>query len=147
VQLVQVLPHVRQYRQRGGHDSEIKMDKKIAGLLGAVGALASLNTAQAATATPAPTDVLKAQSFGDLLEPIPNALETLKAVDQAGSPPDVQLAQLFIEHHHHHHHHHHHGYYREDGPRIVVPGFRYRRYHHHHHHHHHHGYYRRYRED
>ena len=127
---------------------EIAMDKKIAGLLGAVGALASLNTAQAAT-TSDPTDVLKAQSFADLLEPIPNAMEKLRAVDETGSPPKLRMAQLFIEHRHHHHHHHH-GYYRGYGPRIIVrPGFRYgyRAYHHHHHHHHHHGFYRRYWED
>jgi hypothetical protein len=35
----------------GPRKLELKMDKKIAGLLGAVGALASLNTAQAATPT------------------------------------------------------------------------------------------------
>jgi hypothetical protein len=121
------------------------MDKKLAGLLGAVGALASLNTAQATTSSD-PTEVLKAGSYADLLEPIPNATEKLQAVDENPSARIVQTAQLFIEHHHHHHHHH--GYYR-GGPRIVVtPGYRYRRYHHHHHHHnHHHGYYRRYRDD
>jgi hypothetical protein len=37
------------------------MDKKIAGLLGAVGALASLNGAQAATGPADPAAVLKAQ--------------------------------------------------------------------------------------
>ena len=120
------------------------MDKKIAGLLGAVGALASVGIAQATTNPADPTEALKAQSFADLLEPIPNAMEKLRAVDETESAPRVQTAQLFIEHHHHHHHHHH-GYYRGDGPRIVVtPGFRSRRYyHHHHHHHHHHGYWRR----
>jgi hypothetical protein len=122
------------------------MDKKIVGLLGAVGALASLNTAQAATSSD-PTEVLKAGSYADLLEPIPNAMEKLQAVDETQSAPKVQTAQLFIEHHHHHHHHH--GYYRGYGPRIIVtPGYGDRRYHHHHHHHHHHhGYYRRYRDD
>lgn len=122
------------------------MDKKIAGLLGAVGALASINTAQATTSSD-PAEVLKAGSYTDLLEPIPNAMKKLQAVDVATSPPNVRMAQFFVEHHHHHHHHHH-GYYRGDGPRIVTPGFRfgYGRYQHHHHHHHHHSYYRRYRD-
>ena len=106
------------------------MDKKIAGLLGAVGALASINSAQAVT-TSDPTSVLKAGSSADLLEPIPNAMAALKAVDEKGVVADdkVQLARY---HHHHHHHHHHHGF-RRDRRIIVMP----RRHHHHHHHHHH----------
>jgi hypothetical protein len=126
------------------------MDKKLAGLLGAVGALASLNTAQAAPSSDT-TEVLKAGSFADLLKPIPDAMEKLQAIDETGSSPKVRMTQFFIEHHHHHHHHHH-GYYREYEPRIVVtPGYRYGyrgyEHHHHHHHHHHHSYYRRYRDD
>lgn len=106
------------------------MDKKIAGLLGAVGALASLNTAQAATSSD-PTEVLKAGSYADLLQPIPNAVAALKAVDDKADVAThyVQLAQA-----HHHHHHHHHASHRDR--RIVV---RPRSHHHHHHHHHHHG--------
>ncbi|WP_315797112.1 MULTISPECIES: hypothetical protein [unclassified Bradyrhizobium] len=127
------------------------MDKKIAGLLGAVAAVGALGTAQA-SAAPAPTDVLKANSYADLLEPIPNAAKVLQALDEQGPPtaePKVQLAQWY--HHHHHHHHHHHGYWRGYGygygygygPRVyVVPPRRW--YHHHHHHHHHHWYYDRY---
>jgi hypothetical protein len=120
------------------------MEKKIAGLLGAVAALGAVNAAQAAQApSPAPSEVMRANSFADLLEPIPNAASLLQAIDESepAQPTDsnVQLAQLSIEvgpRRHHHHHHHHHGY----GRRIVVvPRFR----HHHHHHHHHHGYYRR----
>lgn len=103
------------------------MDKKIAGLLGAVGALASLSTAQAATPTDT-NEVLKAGTYADLLEPIPNAMAALKAVDEAGvATHNVQLAQA------HHHHHHHHASHRDR--RIVVTPRR----HHHHHHHHHHG--------
>jgi hypothetical protein len=59
------------------------MDKKIAGLLGAVGALASLDTAQATIPTDS-TTMLKAQSYADLLNPIPNAAAILKAADEAG---------------------------------------------------------------
>ncbi len=119
------------------------MDKKIAGLLGAVAAVGTLNAAQA-TPAPDPSNVLRANSYADLLEPIPNAAKTLQALDErAPAKPaeaDVQVAQYYYPHHHHHHHHHH-GYYW--GPRVyVVPPYR-RYYHHHHHHHHHHhqGYY------
>jgi hypothetical protein len=130
------------------------MEKKIAGLLGAMAALGALNTAQAAP-TPAPSDVLRANSFAELLEPIPNAAALLRAVDESRpNPPadeNVQLAQFY--HHHHHHHHHHHSFYPrygygpgyDYGPGVVVVP-RYRRYyyhHHHHHHHHHHSFYRR----
>ena len=89
------------------------MDKKIAGLLGAVAALGTLGAAQA-TPTPTPSDTLKASSYADLLEPIPNAAKTLQALDEQ-SPAEatqgnVQLAGWYY-HHHHHHHHHHHGYF------------------------------------
>ena len=115
------------------------MRKKIAGLLGAMATLGAFSAVQAAP-TPAPTDVLKANSFADLLEPIPNAATLLLAVDESGpgasAQGNVQLAQMHHHHHHHHgmrrvirrmmghhhHHHHHHHHFR----------------HHHHHHHHHH---------
>jgi hypothetical protein len=130
------------------------MEKKIAGLLGAMAALGAFNATEAAPIpTPAPSDVLRANSFAELLEPIPNAATLLKAVDESRPSPsadeNVQLAQFY--HHHHHHHHHHHSFYPrygygpgyEYGPGVVVVP-RYRRYyHHHHHHHHHHSFYRR----
>ena len=122
------------------------MDKKIAGLLGAVAALGTLGTVQAAPAPANTTDVLQANSYADLLAPIPNAADTLRVVDEqapakdtnkeANAEGNAQVAQFY--HHHHHHHHHHHGYFRR-GPVVVVPR---RWHHHHHHHHHHHGYYR-----
>jgi hypothetical protein len=111
------------------------MDKKIAGLLGAVAGLATMNAAQAATnPAPAGAEGLQASSYADLLAPVANAAELLKADDaaraqrplpQAGG--DVELAQVYAPYPHpyYHHHHHHHHY------RHV------RRYHHHHHHHHH----------
>jgi hypothetical protein len=123
------------------------MDKKIAGLLGAVAALGSMNAAQAAP-SPDPTEVLRANSYAELLEPIPNAKALLRAVDEARPEPsagaNVQVAQYYYHHHHHHHHHAFYPrYYDPYGPVVVVP--RYRRYyhHHHHHHHHHHSFYRR----
>ncbi|MBU6462097.1 MAG: hypothetical protein KGK01_05575 [Bradyrhizobium sp.] len=119
------------------------MDKKIAGLLGAAVALGTLGAVQAAPA-PAATDVLTANSFADLLEPIPNAVALLQAMDE--SPPaasadgNIQVAQYYY---HHHHHHHHHGW-RRIVPRIVPRYYHHHHHHHyhHHHHHHHHGYYR-----
>jgi hypothetical protein len=124
------------------------MEKKIAGLLGAMATLGAFNGAEAAPApSPAPTDILRANSFADLLEPIPNAAALLRAVDESRpaqtADENVQLAQFY--HHHHHHHHHHHGWrrYEYDEPRIVVVPPRYRYRHHHHHHHHHHSFYRR----
>lgn len=95
------------------------MRRKITGLLGAVAALGALGAVQATTA-PDPNDALKANSFAELLEPVPNAPALLKAMDEqpsSRSEGNVQLAQY----HHHHHHHHH-----------------WRRWRHHHHHHHHH---------
>lgn len=126
---------------------EANMDHKIAGLLGAVGALATMGTAEAATS--APTDVLKVSSYADLLTPIPNASEKLEAIDRAAAQSNdgrVQMAQFYVEREHHHHHHHHNSYYRRyrDAPRVVVVPRGYR---HHHHHHHHNSYYRRYRDD
>ena len=111
------------------------MDKKIAGLLGAVAAVSTMGSAQAAP-TPNPMETLRANSFAELLEPIPNAVALLQAVDEQPAPSaegNIQLAQFY----HHHHHHHHHAY-RRFAPRIiVVPRHR------HHHHHHHHSFYRR----
>ena len=56
------------------------MDKTMVGLFGAMAALASLDTAQAATEpAAAPTELTAAKSFAELLDPIPNALATLRA--------------------------------------------------------------------
>lgn len=122
------------------------MDKKIAGLIGAVATLGVCNVADAATVVdPAPPDALHANSYADLLAPIPNALATLRTMDAASPPPvegQVELAQFYY--HHHHHHHHHHRWHR--GPRIFVVPPRWHHHHHHHHfyhhHHHHHHFYR-----
>jgi hypothetical protein len=105
---------------------ETIMDKRIAGLLGAVSALAALNGAQAATAPADPAAVLKAQSYADLLSPIPNAKATLNAVDEASDQAGTSFQVAENSHHHHHHS------YRRERRIIVAP----RRHHHHHHHHH-----------
>ena len=113
------------------------MDKKIAGLLGAVATLGAFGAAQAAPlAHPAPTDVLEANSFADLLKPIPNAAVLLQAVDESGPVSSADANVQLVQYHHHHHHHHH--AYRRIVPRIILGP---RRHHHHHHHHHHHNHY------
>jgi hypothetical protein len=93
---------------------ESHMDRKIAGLLGAFGALAAGSPAMAET--PALEGVMHAASYADLLRPIPNASALLQASDaaMAEGPANVEMVQY--------HHHHHHRYRR-----------RYRRHHHHHH--------------
>jgi hypothetical protein len=97
------------------------LDKKIAGLLGAVAALGTIVSSDATPLSPA-GEVLQANSYADLLTPIPNAGALLRAMDEQQGAGDTARVQLAQYHHHHHHHHHHH----------------YRHRHHHHHHHHHH---------
>jgi hypothetical protein len=99
----------------------IDMDKKIAGLLGAVAAMSSMTSVNAAAPTPAET--LQATSYTDLLNPVPNAVAQLIADDNAraarsrdgGDEMDVAQIRVDVDHHHHHrhhrkhrHHHHHH---------------------------------------
>lgn len=108
------------------------MDKKIVGMVGAISGLASLDSAQAATAPgPSATELLGARSYAELLDPIPNALALLWEVETAdaaregrvsGTDPNMRLAAHHHHHHRYHHHHHHHHLY--------------------HHHHHHHRWYR-----
>ena len=104
------------------------MDKNVAAVIGAVGALALADPSHAAVSAPVePDNVMRVNSYADLLKPIPNAvalrqaLAEARAAEAATAEPEMMTVQYY---HHHHHHHHHHHYYR-------------RRYHHHHHHHHH----------
>ncbi len=103
------------------------------GLLTGASALALLGGAAEAASLPVDGagSVAPARSFAELLAPIPNAANILKAEseqasDEGTAESPMTLAQYY--HHHHHHHHHHHYYHRH---------------HHHHHHHHwwHHHYY------
>ncbi len=87
------------------------MKKRMAALLGGTAVLMAIPAAQAAVPASLPGQPLAASSYAELLEPVPNALEALKADDAAPRPARVQLAQY----HHHHHHHHHHG--------AFFPGF------------------------
>lgn len=108
------------------------MDRKVATLVGAISALAPVGAAQAAPEAPAPLS--RAASYAQLLAPVPNAVETLKADDETrAKAAEAQVAQYYDDddgwrrRRWYHHHHHHHDYY-----------WRRRRWHHHHHHHHHH---------
>jgi hypothetical protein len=122
------------------------MQKTILGLVGALSGLLSVGTGSQATAMPANMAPLSpAQTFGDLLDPIPNAAALLRIADAAAAAADRRVngknpnVKLVYDHHHHHHHHqnyhhHHHSYW-----------WWYQQHHHHHHrkyhhHHHHHNY-------
>ena len=108
------------------------MDKKIAGVVGALAGLASVSGAHAAAQTAQnPTEALRASSYADLLAPISNAKEVLIADDtaRADQPARMQLAQVTLQVGHHHHHHHR--YHR----RVIVIRPHHRHHHHHHHHH------------
>jgi hypothetical protein len=117
---------------------------KVVGIVGAVSGLAALDSAQAAgLESPNTTGLTAAKSYAELLEPIPNALAVLRAVDAAeaarsaqetATDADVTLVQYHDHHHRWRHHHHHNRWWR-------------RHHHHHHnrwwrrhHHHHHRGY-------
>ena len=80
------------------------MKPTLAFLLSTAAALLTLNSANAAPIAPSATPA--ATSYAELLEPVPNASETLIADDlaRAQQKPLLQLVQF---HHHHHHHHHH----------------------------------------
>jgi hypothetical protein len=115
--------------------SEEPMDKKIAGLIGAVAGLATIGTAQAAINPVAVPDALQASSYADLLPPIAHPIALLKADDAARTQKpaaepaaDFQVAAAYHHHHHHHHHtysrnyHHHHHYNHRKSAFFGVPG-------------------------
>jgi hypothetical protein len=116
------------------------MDKKIVSAIGAVAGLAALDGSAQAAAVAAPSpDVMNAKSYAELLDPIPNAISTLRAADATAAlenrdqAPGVKADDVQVAQYHHHHHHHHHRVVRRIIHRILRP-------HHHHHHHHHHNY-------
>ena len=97
------------------------MNKRVALLLCGTAALMTLSSAAQATTPAAPdaTTALDAQSYADLLDPIPDAVALVKADDAQRArqrPARLQLAQ------HHHHHHHHHAYYGDDEGAGIVGG-------------------------
>ncbi|MBV8592773.1 MAG: hypothetical protein JOZ27_00565 [Caulobacteraceae bacterium] len=119
------------------------MDKSIFGLTAALGALAALPAAANPSDASQPA-LPRAQSWSELLDPIPNAVEKLQLVnaEDAAQPRliEAQYVAPVVAHHHHHHsqtvyvqRHHHHHYVRvrryRHVRRVVVV-----RHHHHHHH-------------
>jgi len=74
------------------------MDKTSLAMAGAVGALVSMTTAQAAAPAAAPMPA--AQSFAELLEPIPNAIERLQlaiAADAAQAGESDEAGPLIVD--------------------------------------------------
>jgi len=105
------------------------MDKKLAGLLGAVAGLATIGAAHAATQPDTTLSPLpQAASYAELLGPVSDAPALLAADDARIQQGGVRV-QLAQDHHHHHHtkviikrrHHHHHR-------KIII-----KKTHHHHH--------------
>jgi hypothetical protein len=104
------------------------MDKKKLGLVGALTSLAAVGAMGAQAAPSAVQPVSRAQSYAELLDPIPNAVERLALVNNQAEPDGARLIEAQygygpVAHHHHHSHYRRH--------------WRRRHYHHHHHHHHH----------
>jgi hypothetical protein len=80
---------------------------------------------------------MQADSFAELLQPIPNASEQLRIADMQDAREAPRLIKAQYQAHHHHHHHSHnrrwyrqHGYYFLNGAWVLRPP----RNHHHHHH-------------
>ena len=96
------------------------MDKTKLGLAGVISSLVALPAMAIGSPAPAAPAVPQAQSFAELLEPIPNAVERLQvanAQDTVGTPRLIKAQWYWYRHHryrrhyHHHHHHHHHNNY------------------------------------
>jgi hypothetical protein len=103
------------------------LDKTFISLLGGASALALLGGSQASAAPPVDEVSLlqPARSFAELLDPIPNAQNVLRAeIERSADAEEKPIVMAQYYHHHHHHHYHHHYYH----------------HHHHHHHHYHHHY-------
>jgi opacity protein-like surface antigen len=99
------------------------MDKKIAGLLGAAAALTTMSAAQSAVAEPVRNK--PPSGYRDLLEPVPDALNALKADDAGMAAAKTQGGERVAQYYYHHHHHHRYyggGYYGGD-PHGCPPGY------------------------
>jgi hypothetical protein len=118
------------------------MDKMVAGVLTTT-ALAFAAPAHATLAAPPTMEAaMQAETYADLLRPIPNALALLMEekpapVNQVSYADDDQPYYPPPPPHHHHHHHHHHDHVRVLGIPVPLPPPPPPPHHHHHHHHHH----------
>lgn len=106
------------------------MVKSVIGLVGGatLALVGGVVPVEAATAPGQETELKPARSYAELLDPVPNASATLKALEtkaRAREPASLEMAQYYnygyggygngygYHHHHHHHHwgrwrHHHH---------------------------------------
>ncbi|MDE2318114.1 MAG: hypothetical protein KGK02_00275 [Rhodospirillales bacterium] len=119
------------------------MERKTAGLLGALAGLATLGGtgAQAATDATLKPEPLAVTSYADLLRPIPDAAAALQIhnaelMARAANAPVAEQVDWNGNDHHHHHHHHHNSYYAPPPPVYYYPPPPPPPYYHHHHHHH-----------
>jgi hypothetical protein len=94
------------------------MKPHLAFLLGSAAVLLTAGATQAAPS--APSLVPGAQSYVDLLDPVPNAEAVLVADDLARAQQPKPLLKL-VQYHHHHHHHHHHGFFPGFGITVAPP--------------------------
>jgi hypothetical protein len=88
------------------------MDKWVQTLLGSAAVALAWTAPHQVSAQPTAPALPSAQTYADLLEPIPNALTLARADDgrlaQAAAARVVPVRDF--HHHHHHHHHHHNGF-------------------------------------
>ena len=112
------------------------LDKTLISLLSGASALALLGGSQACAAPAVDeANVLQpARSFSELLDPIPNAENVLRAENERAA--DAAEKPMVVAEYYHHHHHYHHHYYHHHHHYDY-----HHHYHHHHDYHHHHHYY------
>lgn len=91
------------------------MDRKATSLITAAAALAGVPAVSQAQPLQEPA-VPAAASYADLLDPVPNSVERLKAVQaEAASRPARLIEAQYWNNHRHHHHHHSNYWYRQRG--------------------------------
>ena len=129
------------YEITGTEQEETSMTTRTTSLITAAAALAGLPAmAQAAPTGAAP--IPQASSYAELLEPIPNAVERLKAADAevTSQQGEIVQAQYYPPAPgpgpgYHHHHHHNRRWYMRNGYSWYRGQWVLRPVHHHHHHH------------
>ena len=123
------------------------MDKSKLGVVGAISSLVALPAMAQPAAARAEPPIAAAQSYAELLQPIPNAVERLQRANlEESQRPLLIRAQYGDQHHHHqannHHHHHqnggHHHHHRRSHIIRRVFGIGGGQHHHHNNHGHHH---------
>ncbi|WP_298283401.1 hypothetical protein [Acidocella sp.] len=92
------------------------MERKTASLLGALAGVAALGGAGGAQAAPNGHVSLAAASYADLLAPVPNALDALRAHNAQLAAQAAASGPALVRVDDHHHHHHHHDYYAPPPP-------------------------------